>query len=130
MTANEFRKMALALPEVVEAAHMEHPDFRVGGRIFASLGYPDENWGMVILPVEEQARLCHEEPEVFVPVKGAWGRAGNTQVNLRRAKQASVRAALMAAYEERVRKNGKKKAGKSFTESTKRRAQRAPRRGA
>lgn len=111
MTANEFRKMALALAGVVEAAHMEHPDFRVGGRIFATLGYPDEGWGVVMLSPEDQKRLCKMEPEVYVPVKGAWGRAGNTQVNLKAAKEASVRAALEAAYAERVRKN-KKKAGR------------------
>src|SRR5687768_4815638 len=114
MTADEFRKMALALPGVVESAHMEHPDFRVGGRIFASLGYPDEDWGTVILPTEEQAG-------VVVPAKGAWGRAGSTLVNLKRAKKGSVKEALRAAYEERVRKNGK---GKLTTEAqrTRRRA--------
>ena len=117
MTANEFRKMALGLADVVESAHMEHPDFRVGGRIFATLGYPDEGWGVVMLSPEEQARVCAAEPEVFVPVKGAWGRAGNTQVNLEAAKKAMVREALKAAYAERVRKNGKK-GGKSYTEST------------
>jgi hypothetical protein len=111
MTANEFRKMALGLAGVVESAHMEHPDFRVGGRIFATLGYPDEGWGVVMLTQEEQKRLCGAEPEVFVPVKGAWGRAGNTQVNLEAAKKASVKSALKAAYEERVRKNGKKERG-------------------
>jgi hypothetical protein len=118
MTANEFRKMALGLAGAVELAHMEHPDFRVGGRIFATLGYPDDGWGVVMLSPEEQKRLCAAEPKVFVPVKGAWGRAGNTQVNLKAARKASVRAALEAAYAGRVRKNGKKKAGKSNTEST------------
>ena len=127
MTANEFRKMALGLPEVVESAHMEHPDFRVGGRIFASLGYPDEGWGVVMLSPEEQELVCGAEPEVFVPVKGAWGRAGNTQVKLKAAKKASVKGALQAAYAERVRKNGKTKQGKSYTESTERGAQRTPR---
>ena len=103
--------MALGLPEVVESAHMEHPDFRVGGRIFATLGYPDENWGVVMLTPEEQKRLCKAEPEVYLPVKGAWGRAGNTQVKLKGAKKSSVKGALDAAYAERMRKNGKKKAG-------------------
>lgn len=104
--------MALGLAEVVESAHMEHPDFRVGGRIFASLGYPDEGWGVVMLNLEEQKRVCGAEPEVFVPVKGSWGRAGNTQVNLKVAKKASVKGALKAAHAERVRKNGKKKGGR------------------
>ena len=105
MTVDEFRKMALALPEVVESAHMEHPDFRVGGRIFASLGYPDADWGMVTLPVEEQGRLVGTAPEVFVAAKGAWGRAGSTQVKLKLARIDILGAALKAAYEERVRKN-------------------------
>lgn len=108
MTANDFRKTALGLPAAVESAHMEHPDFRVGGKIFATLGYPDEGWGVVILSPEEQKRLCEAEPEMFVPVKGAWGRAGNTQVNLKAAKTPIVREAMKAAHEERVRKNGRK----------------------
>ena len=107
MTAEDFRKMALSFTDALESAHMEHPDFRVGGRIFATLGYPDEGWGVVMLSPEEQRRLCEAEPEVFVPVKGAWGRSGSTQVNLELAKKTRVRAALQAAWEERVRKNGK-----------------------
>jgi hypothetical protein len=75
MTANEFRKLALGLPEASEAAHMGHPDFRVRGKIFAALG-PDEDWGMVKLTADEQASLVHDEPEVFEPFGGAWGRRG------------------------------------------------------
>ena len=107
MSADDFRKMALALPEAVESAHMEHPDFRVAGRIFATLGYPEAGWGVVMLSPTEQKRLCEAEPEFFVPVKGAWGRGGSTQVNLKLAKKVNVRAALKAAWEERVRKNGR-----------------------
>src|SRR5688572_15882185 len=108
MTANEFRESALSLPGVVESAHMEHPDFRVGGRIFASLGYPDAEWGMVTLPVEEQGRLVETAPEVFVRASGAWGRAGSTQVKLKLARIDVLGSALKAAYEERVRKNARK----------------------
>lgn len=61
-----------------------------------------------MLSPEEQTRLCEAYPAAFAPVKGAWGRSGSTQVNLKAAKKTSVRAALKAAYEERVRKNGKK----------------------
>ncbi|HEX7862936.1 MAG TPA: MmcQ/YjbR family DNA-binding protein [Verrucomicrobiae bacterium] len=107
MTANEFRKIALSLPGVVESAHMEHPDFRVGGRIFASLGYPDADWGMVTLAVEEQGRLVGTAPEVFVAAKGSWGRAGSTQVKLKLARREVLGAALKAAYDERVRKNAR-----------------------
>ena len=70
MTADEFRNLALSLPEAVESAHMGHPDFRVGGKIFATLGAPDEDWGMVKLTPEQQKQFIREEPEIFVPVKG------------------------------------------------------------
>jgi hypothetical protein len=101
MTADEFRALALSLPETIEAAHMGHPDFRVLGKIFATLGYPDEAWGVVSLSPEKQAEVCTTEPEVFFPVKGAWGRAGSTQVYLRLARKRSVRGALRAAWENR-----------------------------
>lgn len=98
MTTADFRRMALDLPEVVEAAHMNHPDFRVRGKIFATLGYPDTGWGMVKLTPREQNRLADAEPDVFVPAKGAWGRAGCTTVHLRAANKATVRHALAAAW--------------------------------
>ena len=82
MTPAEFRSVALALPEVVESQHMSHPDFRVGGKIFATLGYPDEGHGMVILPPEEQARLIKAHPNIFAAAKGAWGKGGSTTVRL------------------------------------------------
>jgi hypothetical protein len=97
MTATKFRKLALSLPETVEAAHMGHPDFRVGGKIFSTLG-PDEDWGMVKLTPEEQASFIGAEPEVFHPASGAWGRRGCTIVRLRRAKELTVRHALVAAW--------------------------------
>jgi len=76
---------------------MGHPDFRVGGRVFATLGYPDEAWGMVQLAPEQQEALVAAEPEVFRPVKGGWGLRGATNVCLRPAKTKSVRLALAAA---------------------------------
>lgn len=98
MTANEFRKMALALPESVESAHMKHPDFRVGGKIFATLGYPDNTSAVVKLTREEQRKFVDEGAEVFDPVKGAWGRRGYTTMHLPRATIDLARAALMAAW--------------------------------
>ncbi|HXQ25251.1 MAG TPA: MmcQ/YjbR family DNA-binding protein [Candidatus Acidoferrales bacterium] len=98
MTANEFRSIALSLPETKEGSHMEHPDFRVGGKIFATLGYPRAGWAMVKLTPEQQGELVHDEPSVFVPVKGGWGRRGATNVRLKAAKKASVRTALIAAW--------------------------------
>ena len=81
MTADKFRKLALSFPEVSEQAHMAHPDFRVGGKIFATLG-PDEDWGMVKLTPNQQEPLVRGEPEVFQPASGAWGRRGATIVRL------------------------------------------------
>jgi hypothetical protein len=98
MTANDFRKIALSFPEAVESTHMNHPDFRVRGKIFATLGYPGENWGMVKLTRQEQQDLVRVDPDVFQPVKGAWGRRGNTSVHLPAAKIASVPEALLAAW--------------------------------
>ena len=97
MTIDDFRTIALSLPDVIESAHMGHPDFRVGGKIFATL-WPDEGWGMVKLTPEQQARLMRDEPEVFVPVKGGWGRNGATHVRLESANAAAVRTALLTAW--------------------------------
>jgi len=99
MTPNQFRKMALSLPEAVESQHMGHPDFRVGGKIFATLGYPDQKWGMVKLPPEQQARLYEASPEVFIPVPGVWGRRGATRVQLKAVKAVALRKALDAAWQ-------------------------------
>lgn len=79
---------------------MSHPDFRVGdgGKIFATLGYPDEHHGVLALPPDEQARFLREHPEAFAPVKGAWGRRGNTQVRLEHAAESAVREAMQIAW--------------------------------
>ena len=98
MAPGEFRRIALSFPEAVESTHMSHPDFRVGGRIFATLGYPDEEWGMVKLTSEEQENFIRANPDVFGPVKGAWGRRGNTNVYLSAAKIDKVREALGIAW--------------------------------
>jgi hypothetical protein len=70
MTADEFRRLALSLPEVSEQSHMGHPDFRVGGKIFATLGHPDDTRGMVKLLHEQQDALTRARPDVFSPVPG------------------------------------------------------------
>jgi hypothetical protein len=77
---------------------MNHPDFRVAGKIFATLGYPDKSWGMVKLTPFEQEMLVEAEPAVFIPANGAWGRQGSTTVNLKAAKKIVVRRALAAAW--------------------------------
>jgi hypothetical protein len=98
VTADGFRRLALALPETLESAHMGHPDFRAGGKIFATLGYPDAAWGMVKLSVEQQALFLRVAPDAFAPAKGAWGRRGSTTLHLKRAPAAIVRDALTAAW--------------------------------
>ena len=97
MTAVEFRRLALSFPESLEDAHMHHPDFRVRGKIFATLGQ-DESWGMVKLTADQQASFLHAEPDVFQPASGAWGRRGATIVRLRAAKKSRVREAMDAAW--------------------------------
>ena len=98
MGPEEFRRLANSLPAVQEKQHMHHPDFRVGGKIFATLGYPDEHWAMVKLTVEQQKQLTSSHAEVFSPVKGAWGRQGCTSVCLRPATKILVKAALTTAW--------------------------------
>jgi len=98
MTPDSFRRLAQAMPEAVEVGHMGHPDFRVGGKIFATLGYPDGEWAMVKLTPEQQEAFVAADPVAFTPVKGGWGRGGATNVRLRKAKVASVRTALIAAW--------------------------------
>ena len=77
---------------------MDHPDFRVGGKIFATLGYPDGGWGMVKLTPVDQQLVVAAAPDVFVPAKGSWGRRGATLVHLRNAQQTAVRDAMSAAW--------------------------------
>jgi hypothetical protein len=98
VTPNEFRKLALSFPEVIESAHMRHPDFRVDGRIFATLGYPDGDWAVVKLTRDEQKEFVRSNRKIFKPVKGAWGRQGNTNVFLPAAKIDIVREALSVAW--------------------------------
>jgi hypothetical protein len=97
MNAAEFRKVALSLPETIEAEHMKHPDFRVAGKIFATL-WPDNKWGMVKLTPEQQAEFISDEPEMFEPVNGAWGRRGATKIRFAAANKSVVKRALIAAW--------------------------------
>lgn len=98
MTPNQFRRLALSLPNTVEAAHQGHPDFRVAGRIFASLGVPDAGWAMVRLTPEQQARVVAATPAGFVPATGAWGRRGYTNVRLAQVSTPAMRDALAMAW--------------------------------
>ena len=98
MTADDFRRLALDLPEASEESHMGHPDFRVRGKIFATLGFLDDMSGMVKLTPDQQAVFVRSEPKIFQLVKGGWGKRGATIVCLPNATETSVRQALVAAW--------------------------------
>ena len=98
MSKARFRKAALALPGVIEGAHHGHADFRVGKRVFATMGYPDDTWGMVKLTPDQQAMLVDAEPAMFRPVPGAWGKNGSTNVKLAKIDQVTLRSALAMAW--------------------------------
>jgi YjbR len=113
MTTQEFRRIALSLPQATENSHMDHPDFRVGGKIFASLGYPDEKWAMVKLPPEQQRSFSRDFPDAFTPVKGGWGRFGATQVHLENVDEPTLRRAMTKAHQNvasRPKRSSRKKA--------------------
>ena len=97
MTSDEFREIALSFPEAEERSHMQHPDFRVGGKIFATLG-PDLDWGMAKLTPAQQQDFLRMEPATFKPASGAWGTGGATIITLANADEDIVRQALNAAW--------------------------------
>jgi hypothetical protein len=113
VTGDEFRSLAISLPEAEEAAHMDHPDFRVRGKIFATLG-PNEDWGMVKLTPEQQASFLRTEPLIYHPASGAWGRRGATIVRLLEADPSSVRQALVLAW----RNTAPKRLARDYDEGT------------
>jgi hypothetical protein len=98
VTPAGFRRLALTLPEASEGEHMGHADFRVGKRIFATLGYPDASFGMLKLTPAQQAGFVKGAPNAFAPVPGGWGRKGSTHVKLRAVTQQALEPALLAAW--------------------------------
>ncbi len=100
MTTDDFRVLALSMPLATEGSHMDHPDFRVKDRIFATLSTIDgEVWGMVKLTPEQQHVLIAAKPRLFQPVPGGWGVKGATQVRLAAASLPSVRNAMLSAWQ-------------------------------
>ncbi len=97
MTADDFRRIALGMTDAVEGAHMGHPDFRVNGRIFATI-HPSPQYGMVKLTPEQQHRLVTEHPSIFAPENGAWGRQGCTSVCLEAADDEALGEAMTLAW--------------------------------
>ncbi|MDP9051972.1 MAG: MmcQ/YjbR family DNA-binding protein [Acidobacteriota bacterium] len=114
---DKFRRIACGLPSAEESAHMGNPDFRVGGRIFATLSGQARGRGVLKLTVEQQTEFVAEMPEVFEPVQGGWGRMGMTYIVLDRADEETMRGALLTAHRNveskaAVRKKPVKKAAK------------------
>jgi len=116
-----FRKTALALSDAIESAHHGKADFRVGKRIFATLGHPDENWGTLKLTAEQQTMLVEAEPDIFRPVPGGWGKQGYTNVRLARADAATMKSALAMAWGN-VAPQGKAKPRAKTTTRTRKKA--------
>jgi hypothetical protein len=111
MNANDFRRIALLIEGAEEGSHMGSPDFRVGGRIFATLAHQAQGYGNLMLSVEQQAAFVEEQPDVFLPIAGGWGRMGATHIRLAVATEDVLAGALHTAWKLRVEKN--EKAGKS-----------------
>ena len=105
MTAADFCRIALSLEGAEESAHMGAPDFRVGGRIFATLAAESQGYGNLMLTPEQQAAFVAEQPEVFIPIAGGWGRNGATHVRLAAANEDLLTGALRTAWKQCVEKN-------------------------
>ena len=108
MTPDDFREAALALTGAIEAAHMNHPDFRINGKIFASLGYPDASWGVVMLTPDQQHGFVQTYPKTFTPLNNSWGSKGATWVRLASADPAAVDEAFSAAWKNKQATPAKK----------------------
>jgi len=109
MTADDFKRIALSLQGAEEGSHMGAVDFRVGGRIFATLASVAKGYGNLILSAEDQAVFVGELPEVFIPVAGGWGRMGATHIVLAKANEDLLRGALQTAWRLRMEANTKTK---------------------
>ncbi len=107
MTAEDFRRLALSLPGAEEGSHMGSADFRVGGRIFATLASQEQGYGNLMLTPEVQAEFVVEQPDVFLPIAGGWGRSGSTHIRLAESTEDLMAGALQTAWKLRMEKNVK-----------------------
>jgi hypothetical protein len=109
MTAADFKRIALSLQGVEEGSHMGAVDFRVGGRIFATLASQAQGYGNLALTPEEQGAFVGEMPDVFMPIAGGWGRMGMTHIVLAKASEDVLRGALQTAWRLRLQANARVK---------------------
>lgn len=107
MKAADFRRIALSLEGAEEGSHMGQPDFRVGGRIFATLAAEKQGYGNLLLTPEQQAEFVAERPDVFLPIAGGWGKNGATHVRLAEANEDLLTGGLRTAWKLRIEKNQK-----------------------
>ena len=127
MTAADFRRIALSFDGTEESSHMGVPDFRVGGRIFATLASQDDGFGNLKLTPELQQLLIAESPDVFLPIKGGWGRMGMTHIRLDETSERQMTDALHTAWRLRVDMN--EKGSSRSKKPAKKKATRTPKRG-
>jgi hypothetical protein len=104
MTGAGFRRIALSMPGAVEGSHFNNPDFRVAGKIFATLALEKEGFGTLLLAPEQQAAMVEDAPELFSPVPGGWGRQGATRVHLAKVAPDVLEGALRTAWRRKAPK--------------------------
>ena len=117
MNAADFRRLALLLEGAEEGSHMGAADFRVGGKIFATLASQDQGYGNLMLSLEQQTAYLEDQPDLFLPVAGGWGRMGATHIRLALAGEDVLTGALRTAWKLRVEKNAKAGSRKSKSAS-------------
>jgi YjbR len=125
LTPSDFRRIALSMEGAEEGSHMGAVDFRVGGRIFATLASVGQGYGNLMLTPEHQAAFLAERADIFLPIHGGWGRMGMTHIRLAEADEDSLTGALHAAWKLRVEKNAQGKAKRDVTKQRQIRAKTA-----
>ena len=117
MTAADFRRISLSLEGAEESSHMGVADFRVGGRVFATLAAEDQGYGNLMFSLDQQANCVAEAPELYLPVAGGWGRMGITHIRLALATEDSLYGALHTAWKARIEKNQRARKPKARKET-------------
>ena len=113
-----FRRLALQLPGAVESSHMNHPDFRLNNQIFATLSGEKKGYGVLKLTLDQQAAFVTDQPRIFSPVQGGWGRMGMTYIHLNQADESIMAGALKTAYQNLQAKQSQKKSPKKPAKKT------------